>query len=42
MDHVRYVWSMAICGLSMKNMWCVDRVFPYRVYIVSNRRDSQI
>jgi hypothetical protein len=23
-------------------MWRINRVFPYRVYIDSNRRDSQI
>jgi hypothetical protein len=28
MDHVRYVWSSVICGLSMESVWCVGRVFP--------------
>jgi hypothetical protein len=41
-DHVRYVWSWTICGLSVESVWRVDRVFPYRVYIDSNHRDSQI
>jgi hypothetical protein len=41
-DHVRYVWSWTIHGLSVKNVWCVGRVFPCSVYIDSNRRDSQI
>jgi hypothetical protein len=33
---------MAIHGLSMESVWRVDRVFPYRVYIDSNHRDSRI
>jgi hypothetical protein len=41
-DHVRYVWSKAIHGPSVESVWRVGRVFPYRVYIDSNRRDSQI
>jgi hypothetical protein len=41
-DHVRYVWSETIRGLSMGCVWHVGRVFPYRVYIDSNRRDSRI
>jgi hypothetical protein len=41
-DHVRYVWSWTIHGLSVKIMWRVGRVFPCRVYINSNHRDSQI
>jgi hypothetical protein len=41
-DHVRYVWLMVIRGLSVESMWRVGRVFPCRVYIDSNRRDSQI
>jgi hypothetical protein len=41
-DHMRYVGSMVIHGLSVKNVWCVGRVFSYRVYIDSNRRDSRI
>jgi hypothetical protein len=41
-DHVRYVWSRTICGLSVGCVWCVGRVFPYRVYIDSNCCDSRI
>jgi hypothetical protein len=41
-DHVRYVWSWTIRGLSMGSMWRVGRVSPYMVYIDLNRRDSQI
>jgi hypothetical protein len=41
-DHVRYIWSMAIHELSVKYVWCVGRVFSCRVYIDSNRRDSWI
>jgi hypothetical protein len=41
-DHVRYVWSMVIRGLSVECVWCVGRVFPCRVYINSNPRDSRI
>jgi hypothetical protein len=36
------VWSRTIHELSVESMWHVDRVLPYRVYIDSNRRDSQI
>jgi hypothetical protein len=36
------VWSGTIRESSMKSVWRVDRVFPCRVYIDSNRRDSQI
>jgi hypothetical protein len=36
------VWSGTLHRLSMKSVWCVDQVFPYRVYIDLNRRDSQI
>jgi hypothetical protein len=42
MDHVRYVWSRTICGLSVENVWRVGRGFPCIVYIDSNRRDSHI
>jgi hypothetical protein len=42
MEHVRYVWSWTIRGLSMGSVWRIGRVFPYRVYIDSNRRDSRI
>jgi hypothetical protein len=41
-DHVRYVWSGTIRGLSVGCVWHVGRVFPCRVYIDSNHRDSQI
>jgi hypothetical protein len=41
-DHVRYVWSWTIHGLSVRSVWCVSQVFPYRVYIDSNHRDSRI
>jgi hypothetical protein len=41
-DHVRYVWSWTIRGLSVESMWRVGRIFPCRVYIDSNRRDSRI
>jgi hypothetical protein len=41
-DHVRYVWSRTICGLSVECMWIVGRIFPCRVYIDSNHRDSRI
>jgi hypothetical protein len=34
------VWSGTIRESSMKSVWRVDRVFPCRVYIDSNRRDS--
>jgi hypothetical protein len=42
MDHVRYVWSWTIRRLSVESVWCIGRVFPCRVYIDSNHRDSQI
>jgi hypothetical protein len=41
-DHVRYVWFGTIRGLSVGCVWHVGQVFPYRVYIDLNRRDSQI
>jgi hypothetical protein len=41
-DRVRYVWSRAIRGPSVKSMWRVGRVFPCRVYIDSNHCNSQI
>jgi hypothetical protein len=40
-DHVRYVWSWTICGLSVGSVWRVGWVFPYRVYIDLNHRDSR-
>jgi hypothetical protein len=36
------VWSGTICESSVESVSRVDRVFPDRVYIDSNRRDSQI
>jgi hypothetical protein len=41
-DHVTYVWSRAIRGPSVESVWRVGQVFPYRVYIDSNRRDPRI
>jgi hypothetical protein len=41
MDHMRYVWSWTIHRLSVESVLHVGWVFPYRVYIDSNRRDSQ-
>jgi hypothetical protein len=41
-NRMRYVWSYTIRGLSMKNVWRVDRVFPCRMYIDLNHRDSRI
>jgi hypothetical protein len=41
-NHVRYVWSRAICGPSVENVWRIGRVFPCRVYIDSNHSDSRI
>jgi hypothetical protein len=41
-DYVRYIWSRVIRGPSMKNVWRVGRIFPCRVYVDSNCRDSQI
>jgi hypothetical protein len=39
---MRDVWSGTIQESSMESMWRVGRVFPCRVYIDSNRRDSRI
>jgi hypothetical protein len=36
------VWSRTIRESSIESMWYVDWVFPYRVYIDSNHRDSRI
>jgi hypothetical protein len=36
------VWSRTIHKSSVESVWRVDRVFPCRVYIDLNRRDSQI
>jgi hypothetical protein len=41
-DHVRYVWSMAIHGLSEESMCRVGQVLPCRVYIDLNCHDSRI
>jgi hypothetical protein len=41
-DHMRYVWSWTIHGLSVESVWHVSQVFPCRVYIDSNRRNSRI
>jgi hypothetical protein len=41
-DHVRYVWSGTIHGLSVGCLWCVGLDFPCNVYIDSNRHDSWI
>jgi hypothetical protein len=38
----RDVWSGTICESSVESAWCVDQVFPCRVYIDLNRRNSQI
>jgi hypothetical protein len=27
-DHVRFVWSRTIHGLSVGYVWCVGRIFP--------------
>jgi hypothetical protein len=39
-DHVRYIWSRVIRGPSVKCVWCVDQVFPCRVYINLNHHNS--
>jgi hypothetical protein len=41
-NHVRYVWSGVICGPSVESVCHVGRIFPCRVYIDSNNRDSRI
>jgi hypothetical protein len=41
-DHMKYVWSWTIRGLSVESVWRVGRVFPCKVYINSNRHDSRI
>jgi hypothetical protein len=41
-DHVRYVWSWTIHGLSVESVWRIGRVFSCRAYIDSNHRDPQI
>jgi hypothetical protein len=41
-DHMRYVWSRAIRGPDVESLWRVGWVFPCRVNIDSNHRDTQI
>jgi hypothetical protein len=41
-DHVRYIWSWTIHGMSVESVWHVGWVFPYMVYIDSNHCDSRI
>jgi hypothetical protein len=41
-DHVQYIWLKAICGPSVESVWCVGCIFPCRVYIDLNHRDSWI
>jgi hypothetical protein len=41
-DHMRYVWLWTIRRLSVESVWHVCWVFPCRVYIDLNRRDSRI
>jgi hypothetical protein len=36
------VWLGTIYESSVESVWCVDRVFPYRVYIDLNHHDSRI
>jgi hypothetical protein len=36
------VWSGTIHESSVESVWHVDRVFPCRVYVDSNRHDSRI
>jgi hypothetical protein len=36
------VWSGTIRESSVESVWRIDRIFPCRVYIDSNHRDSQI
>jgi hypothetical protein len=36
------VWSRIIRESSVKSVWRVDLIFPCRMYINLNRRDSQI
>jgi hypothetical protein len=40
-DHVRCMVG-TLCGSNIEMVWRVDQVFPYRVYIDSNHRDSWI
>jgi hypothetical protein len=39
---MRDIWFGTIHESSMKSVWRVDRVFPCKVYIDSNRHDSRI
>jgi hypothetical protein len=41
-DHVRYVWSWTIRGLSVESVWHIGWFFTCRVYIDLNHRDSRI
>jgi hypothetical protein len=41
-DRVRYVCSWMIRGMSVESVWHVGQVFPCRVYIDSNHRNSHI
>jgi hypothetical protein len=41
-DHMRYIWSWTIRGLSMENMCRVGQVSPCRVYTDLNHRDSRM
>jgi hypothetical protein len=38
----RDVWSGTIRESSVERVWHIDQVFPCRVYINLNRRDSRI
>jgi hypothetical protein len=40
-DRMRYVWSGTIHRLRVGYVWHVGQIFPCRVSIDSNRRDSQ-
>jgi hypothetical protein len=41
-DHMRYIWLMAIRGPSVENMWRIGRVFPFTMYNNLNHHDSRI
>jgi hypothetical protein len=41
-DHMRYIWSMTIRGLSVESVWRIGRVFLCRVFINSNHRNFRI
>jgi hypothetical protein len=42
MQTTENVWSRIIRELSVESVWCGYQIFPCRVYIDSNHRDSQI